>query len=482
MNKQIMAKFHDAVLYFNKYVFDEANYLKVDKDTFKSNTLMIIKMLDILKKSDILYNKDFEQYKEEFFMLVLKVIQVELLVNKLESSVFDYIMKDEIFSNNLSKIVREKLKGINSSTYVENLELLKELNEYVSRSSLIGTNNYLLDKRVILNLMFLEYKDINDRIKKSYEDLNKEMNSNICAINKDYGLRKVESKIFDFKRMKSKLGYARKELKKKVIPLVLTTSLFLGVGVASNVEIKNLNRETLYKTETTTYKKVGDEDIESIVVTSYAPKVKYNKTLSIFSSTYINYLAEKRKDKRTFSLDGIENSDINEIFMLDETTLGLEKVKSTNVSSYDEYPREAFKQIDFINQDLEDFKVVFHDISYKIWSSIVWLSIFGLSFIPYMPLNLLLKFCKFLKSDYIEDYSLYKESAKELNDYLSDAGKLLKSCDELRDIYKEFQEYGFDLLLDEETRKKFEDNILNNEGLTNYEQLQKEMRKLKLKK
>lgn len=482
MRKQIMARFHNAVLYFNKYVFDESNYVKVDKEAFKSSTLTLIKMLDILSVSDILYDKDFEQYKEEFFMLVLKVIQGELLVNELESSVFDYIIKDEILSNNLSKIISEKLKRINASTFVENLSVLKELNEYVSRSSLIGTNNYLLDKRVIINLMFLEYKDINDRIKKSYEDLNKEMDSNICAINKGYGLYKVESKIIDFKRMKSELKSARKELKKKLIPLILTTSLFLGVGVTSNLGIKALSKETLYRTETTTYKKIGDEDIESIVVTSYAPKVKCNKTLSIFSSTYINYLVEERKNKRTFSLNSIENSDINEIFMLDENTLGLEKISDKSILSYEEYPREAFKQIDFINQDFEDSKEVFHDISYKVWSSIMWLSIFGISFIPYMPLNLLLKFCKFLKSDYIETYNSYKESAKVLDDYLSDAEELINKCNEIKNLYSEFQKYGFDLLLDEETHRKFEDNILNNKGLSNYEKLQKNAKKLKLEK
>lgn len=458
--KSIALKIENVIEHFNLYVFNNK------KDSFNSNVELFFRCLFMFRKCEFFLTSEFDDIRLKFFDFVLKSIQEELLVNNLESKILDCFMDDDVLSRYLSNEIRIKIDDLNKSSYVSNKKILNSLNEYVSRCDLLGSEANLIDKKIIIDVMLLERPNMELLVKEIFSNIRNKVIENDDSVK---SLRKsLESEISKFgtrhfENKRDRYLSVRAELKKKLVSLALLSSLFLGIGVGANYCIKKLNTDTLYKTETTSYTQIQNEDIECKVVESYAPKVKYNNTLSIFSSTYtdITYEVEKKKSLIKLSLDNIEDASVETIFTFDEETLGVNTIQSKKVPSYDDMTKKPFRQIDFIRQDFEDSKEIFHNVSFSMFSSLLWIFILGISFIPRLPLNLLINLSKFLKNSYFLEKKEYEKFLRFCKEMLEDINAYLNKSEELQSLYEKFKEYDFDLLLDDELRKEFSDTILN---------------------
>lgn len=243
------------------------------------------------------------------------------------------------------------------------------MNEYIEMCGIMEVNGNVLDKRMFIGILILTKKDL---VKEAFNELVNEYNTTITNNNAKIGgslidIKEVEDNCYTknfylslpkLKGLKFDFLKRRQELKRRLTSLALASSLFLGVGVATNYVIRESNKQTLYETQTETYCKEGDGEVIYTTTQSFAPKVNREKTLIVTEPVYFDDKGIMRRVRYTYDVDNIFLDDTLDYIDLKTNTPGVEQIKEERGYAYDDVFEGTITELQVVTQNLDVSKKV----------------------------------------------------------------------------------------------------------------------------
>lgn len=483
-DKRILISIDDLNVFIRKNYLNEENR-SLDSLNFVVLESTIIDTFKVIEERIVVT----EKFLDDFFECVYQVIKLEIINNSFESKLLEEVQKYPFCSKYVEKSLLNELKEINKSTFVSERDILKNMNEYIEMCGIMGVNGNILDKRMFIGILILTKKDL---VKDAFNELVNEYNTTITNNNSKIGNSLIDIKeIEDYysqksylylpklKRLKSGFLERRQELKRRLTSLALASSLFLGVGVATNYVIRESNKQTLYETQTETYYKEGDEEVIYTSTESYAPKVNREKTLIVVEPIYFDDKGIMRRVRYTYDVDNVFLDNVLDYIDLKTITPGVEQIKEERGYAYDDVFEGKIIELQVVTQNLDVSKENFNKQSYKTASGISALIIFLLSLIPHMPTNLLYKLYKFYKQCYLPDSKEYKSLLEDIKSFIKEADVYVKDNESIKESYNTLCENGLEVFLNPYIKTKIEVN-LSSENLQDLNEIKENLKSLEL--
>lgn len=210
----------------------------------------VVEAMDLLEKiKDCNGFYDDNEKNDLIFRIIYKIIKLELICSKYKKhSMLDYTLKEESCVLRLSNLIEEDVESIRLSNLV-NASLSEKLVLKVEEKREEEDFSYL-DKDIIIRIIscyidedFREYAKT-DLVKTSNEIKN---NNDIV---KSY-IENYSSKLGELTLKVSEKEKNYKNIKRRIISLVLACSLFTGIGFSASKIVKNVSFNQVYEIEVT---------------------------------------------------------------------------------------------------------------------------------------------------------------------------------------------------------------------------------------
>lgn len=432
-SKEIVNAINDFNVYFKNNVFSKkydeisTNYVSLIKEN-------ILKILSYSKEQYVFLSEDYKGIFKEFFKVIYKCIQIELVFNNYDSEILNVVLKDNFFAYNVNLVIEEDFNEVKSSSYVGNKKVFDNLTEYIERRKILGVNPFL-DKTIILDIIMAKDGDLLNALKHNLEGYSEVLSQNNLKrerIIDDIQSSQVISQLNDIKKH---IINSNKKIRKNIISLVLSASLIFSVTVCSFNNSRNQNNKTLYKTETTLYIKHDDKILEPKVFTSYKELEEYDKTLKIEGKVSVSGY----RDIEEYSLSDITSETIDNYLSAVPDVLGLNCISSEHVKAdvgdYDGIVRT----VKMVYQDLENSKSFFDQNNYD--SDILFNSFCSLLWMLMFPFRYLRRIKKLLNKNK-EEMKNYQDNKKQLDSLAKELNDLFNQIEKWEKLYKNYENLG----------------------------------------
>lgn len=432
-SKEIVNAINDFNEYFKNNVFSKKydeismNYVSLIKEN-------ILKILSYSKEQYAFLSEDYKEIFEEFFKVIYKCIQIELVFNNYDSEILNAVLKDNFFAYNVNSVIENDFNEVKSSSYVGNKRVFDNLTEYIKRRKILGVNPFL-DKTIILDIIMVKEEDLLNALKHNLEGYSEVLSQNNLKrerIIDDIQSSQVISQLNDIKQH---IINSNKKIRKNIISLVLSASLIFSVTVCSFNNSRNQNNKTLYKTETTLYIKHDDKILEPKVFTSYKELEEYDKTLKIEGKVSVSGY----RDIEEYSLSDITSETIDNYLSAVPDVLGLNCIRNEHVKAdvgdYDGIVRT----VKMVYQDLENSKSFFDQNNYD--SDILFNSFCSLLGMLIFPFRYLRRIKKLLNKKK-EEMKNYQDNKKQLDSLAKELNDLFNQIEKWEKLYKYYENLG----------------------------------------
>lgn len=432
-SKEIVNAINDFNEYFKNNVFSKkydeisTNYVSLVKEN-------ILKILSYSKEQYVFLSEDYKGIFKEFFKVIYKCIQIELVFNNYDSEILNVVLKDNFFAYNVNLVIEEDFNEVKSSSYVGNKKVFDNLTEYIERRKILGVNPFL-DKTIILDIIMVKEEDLLNALKHNLEGYSEVLSQNNLKrerIIDDIQSSQVISQLNDIKKH---IINSNKKIRKNIISLVLSASLIFSVTVCSFNNSRNQNNKTLYKTETTLYIKHNDKILEPKVFTSYKELEEYDKTLKIEGKVSVSGY----RDIEEYSLSDITSETIDNYLSAVPDVLGLNCISNEHVKAEVGDYDGIVRTVKMVYQDLENSKSFFDQNNYD--SDILFNSFCSLLGMLIFPFRYLRRIKKLLNKKK-EEMKNYQDNKKQLDSLAKELNDLFNQIEKWEKLYKNYENLG----------------------------------------
>lgn len=287
-------------------------------------------------------NKMDEFIQDEFLKVVYDHIKLELVYNRYESKLLNFIIENNFKINEFNNMVKRDIEEINRSTY-GNLTFIEYLNTSIKL-------NDLLSREVIRNIVMCTNYDLIKNTSKNRLKTNSKKTRN--ALDKIRASLKTTLTYTKDEIRENRKKYKRAIIKRNIaISLILCT--ILGTGCVVKKQTDNyIETETppKFKTTYTTYSNISNTSVTE----DYSEKINdYSPILKIYSKAYQENGVLYR-DITTYKVeDFIDTSDLEKYYNYDFSIVKPTDIDSKVVVKSDE-PKEEYREVLKIYQDKTD--------------------------------------------------------------------------------------------------------------------------------
>jgi len=421
--KSRIIKYESLILLMNKayYLENACKSGEVAKDfnSFVSLCLEILTDLDKIKVSIVSKYKD--SY-EKIYRIIYEFIKIEIS-HTLESKVLESLVSQKTADYYINNIMRDEINNIKERTF-NNPKLISRLDMLTNKNTSSSLASDIVSKDVIFTIVLITneeevIKSLNSKmngIRVQYGENLEEINSYLYSNSgSDDPVGKIVQSKIDLEHHRQQLKETNKELKKKLIALIISTTLVTAIGLNLPSIGKHFN--TKYVTTTEIYE-TGKEPIS---LSSYEEKASdIKRTLDIYSETYEDwgktYTDYKKYDVTDVIIESVSEEDY---LYIDVDSFGLKSYESRQENVTEE--SKEVRQLTVVKQDHVNGSILDED-DYRTFLIIAYLVLaFESIWETIGPLNNFIKCIKLINDG--------DSRATFVNIFYEELRKLIKECE-----------------------------------------------------
>lgn len=384
------------------------------------------------------------QLLKRAYTLIFDTIKQELK-ETLYSKIFDIVVTSDYDKLYLGEIVREEIERIKESTFVINLDYLDSLIKEEIKSNMSSPSNYVTLSLITKIVKCESGDELKETIDRTLQDTFPKLTDRNAMLNESLNGDVIKRKFLDtISELLDDIENYKIDIMGRFISGVLTTSLIFGVGIGGTRQLKKWLTKEYY--ETTKVTTVMDETIHEPRVDTYYDTLVEEKDRLLLEVDEKALLKGTLDEPyiRVYSIyylkDVIKETDL-EYLTIDLESPGIVlKRKYYTREEANEYSGEIKKLYRITQGETPEYSE-YSKGWHRFLCTVLYVALFASSFIPYFPINDIIKILDDLKKSE-EKEDLYNSLGSELKDLLNECMRVINKSDELISIYNKVLESG----------------------------------------
>jgi len=416
---------------------------------------LALELLEDLSKTKISILSQNGFIYEKIYRVIYEIIKIEIMYT-LESKVLEKLKTDTTGTYYIDSIIRKEIEEIHKSSYIDNLKLVDRLDMFTSRSASASLSSNLVDKDIILTIVLISKRDEVSKTLYAKTDeiaLNYTQNLNAIETYLSSPQGTIAKTQIDLEEHKEKLREINKDMKKKLISLLISTTIFTVVGL--NIPSIGISVNNQYVTTTEIY----ETGKEPIILTSYKSRSSaLNRKLKIYEETKKSLSSYTRSykiyDVTNVILDG-SNQDYLDI---DVESFNI-KGSHSYTENVDSIEKEG-RQLTVTTQDHDN--PILNEGKYRTFLVIAYISLLAFQINKKIsPIRNLIDLIM-LANKHDDEISLIDLYNSELKELIDECSAYISSNQELERIYYNIYIHELQYLTTEEIQDKLTSLIEQN--------------------